>query len=238
MHISEMDHIANNGHSFFHRAGVLAKMFFTLIMLTAIIIANTINTLALLIIILMGMFLVTRVPLLKVGHLAVYPAFFSVLFAIIKFQESLTSGLIVVLKALGAALTMIFLISTTSYVEIFAVLSLVLPRLLVDIFFFTYRAIFILLDKAQNLFTSIKLRGGYRPFSMIMNIKNLPKLIGTLLIHSFEMGERMHKIYSLRGYNGHIYVQFKWWPLNSSDIIIFTISIGILIGTVIRWNPW
>ncbi len=238
MHLAEMDHLANNGDSFFHKAGVPSKMGFTLIMLTAIIVSNNINVLGILISTIILMFLIGRIPLIRVGHLAIYPAFFSILFALIKLQESIAYGLVVILKAVGAALTMIFLISTTPYVDIFSHLSLVLPNIIVDIFFFTYRSVFILLDKAENLFRSIKLRGGYNPLTLFLNFRNISHMIGTLIIHSFEMGERMQKIYALRGYEGCINVEVKWFHFNSNDIIILGLGIVILVGTVMPWYPW
>ena len=53
-----------------------------------------------------------------------YPVFFSLLFALIMMQQSFEAGIIVIFKAVGAALNMILLITTTSYVDIFKVLSL------------------------------------------------------------------------------------------------------------------
>ena len=238
MHLAEMDFVANTGNSFLHKAGAQAKIIFTILMLATIISANEISALVFLITLVLLFFLMAKVPLLKIVHLAVYPAFFSLLFALIKFQESIFLGLIVILKAIGAALTMILLISTTPYVDIFACMSVVLPRILVDIFFFTYRAIFILLEKAENLFKSIKLRGGYSPLTLFLNFRNVSHIIGALIINSFEMGERMHKIFSLRGYNGYIHVDVKWFNFTSNDIMIVGLGIVIFLGMVIPWNPW
>lgn len=238
MHLAEMDLLANKGQSFFHRAGVISKLLFTVLMLTAIIIANKPGILIFLAAVLIFIFLLARIPLLKVIHLALYPAFFSLLFAMIKFQDSLTAGLIVILKAVAAALAMILLISTTPYIDIFACLSAVLPRILVDIFFFTYRSVFILLERAENLFKSIRLRGGYSPLALVLNFRNVSQIIGALIIHSFEMGERMYKIFSLRGFNGYIHLEVKWLPLSRSDIIIIVMGVLIFMGTVIPWNPW
>lgn len=238
MHLAEMDLLANTGQSFLHKSNVTTKLIFTILMLSAIISANKLGILIFLAVVLLVMFMLAKVPMLKVLHLALYPAFFSLLFALIKFQDSVFAGLTVILKAVGAALTMILLISTTPYVDIFACLSAVLPRILVDIFFFTYRAVFILLEKAENLFKSIKLRGGYSPLALLYNFRNVSHMIGALIIHSFEMGDRMHKIFSLRGFNGYIHVEVKWFQFNSNDIIIVGLGIFIFIGTVMPWNPW
>ena len=94
---------------------------------------------------------------------------------------------------------MILLITTTSYVDIFRVLSLFLPKLLVDIFLFTYRALFIFIDQIENLIKSMRLRGGYRAFNIFANLKNVAGAIGVMVIHSIDMSNHMYQDFSLKG---------------------------------------
>lgn len=236
MHLANIDYIANSGESPFHKARTSTKIFFTICMLTAIIISKNILALLSLVGLLLILFLFTRVPLKSIAYLAMYPLFFSLLFALIMVQQSLTMGVIVILKAVGAALTMIFLITTTPYTGIFGFLSLFLPPILVDIFIFTYRSLFILLDKAENLFKSIRLRGGYSPIKLLLNFKNTSNMIGNLLVNSFDMAERMSKIYMLRGYHGKIPISEDFLSFQKIDIAILLLSAAILMGTVVMWS--
>jgi cobalt/nickel transport system permease protein len=236
MHLWAIDQIANDNRSFFHGAGVPSKLLLVLVFLGGFIMSNHIVKLGVLMGILVLLFIVARVPVVEIGHLILYPAFFSLLFALLKMQESWVAGLMIIFRGVGAALATLFLLFTTPSVEIFAFLSIFLPRLFVDILLFTYRSFFILIDEVENLLRNIKLRGGYHPFNFFMNIKNMAAMVGLVIVHSFDMSERMYKIYLLRGYNGGIPTIRKWWSLTYVDSIIMLFSVFLLFGMVFLWN--
>lgn len=236
MHIAEIDYISNTLNSPLHRLRAISKAIFTLFVMASFIITSNPYKLMGLIIILMLLFSIGRIPYGKVFHLVLYPLIFSSIFAIIRLQQSYILGVVVILKASGAALTMILLITTTSYVDIFGLLSKVLPKLLVDIFLFTYRSVFILIGQIESLLKSLKLRGGYRPFSLLRNIKNIAGAFGILIIHSYEMNDRLYQIYSLRGYKGGITISTENWPLKKGDLAFMLLAAIILVGTVIPWS--
>jgi len=175
---------------------------------------------------------IAKLPLREIGYLCLIPAFFSTLFALFEMQQSIESGLIIILRGVSSALTMLFLISTTSYIKVFSYLGLFIPRLMYDLLIFTYRSFFILLDRVENLLKSIRLRGGLRSFSMIANIRSLTGIAAVLLLHSFEMGDRMYRIYSLRGYDGYIPIQLDWQPLRASDYALVTFALFVLAGVL------
>ncbi|AOY75900.1 energy-coupling factor transporter transmembrane component T family protein [Clostridium formicaceticum] len=236
MHLADIDQISNNGDSLLHRAGTVSKIALTFFLLSSFIISNDFVRLGCLMVILFLLFILGRIPLKQVMHLAIYPAFFSTIFAFISAQQSWKLGVIVIMKAVGSAFTMLLLITTTPYIDIFAFLSLFMSSLLVDIFMFTYRSFFILIHKIQNSMKSIRLRGGYRPFNLWMNLKSAAGILGVLVIHSFEMSERMYKIYALRGYKGGIPLNTEIFPLKAIDVGIIIFGIVILVGTVIPWK--
>lgn len=238
MHLAEMDYMASNGTSLFHRASVPYKMLMTLCFLGVVISSSNVISLGILIAVLLILYLMARVRFKEILHLLLYPVFFSLLFAAFRFQESWTSGLLIMFKGIGAALVTLFLLATTPWVEVFAFLSAYLPGLLVDIFLFTYRSFFILIDQVDNLLRSIKIKGGYHPFNMVMNIKNMAAVVGLILLHSFEMSQRMYKIYLLRGYDGGVPIKRRWWKLDYSDGIVIAISLFVLVGMVISWRFW
>ncbi|ABR47829.1 cobalt transport protein [Alkaliphilus metalliredigens QYMF] len=236
MHLAEIDEISNNGNSLLHRTGTIAKVILVMCILASFIITNDLMKLGFLIGVLLILFIIGKVPLNKVIHLGLYPAFFSIIFALLRAQQGWLLGIIVIVKAVGTAFTMILLITTTSYVDIFSFFSLFMPSLLVDIFLFTYRSFFILISKIENLFKNMRLRGGYRSFNIFKNLKNIAAILGMLIIHSFEMSERMYKIYSLRGYQGTIPLRVELWPLKGKDFIFITLGLMILTGTVMTWS--
>ena len=233
MHLSMIDQLSNNGNSFFHKASTVAKILMTALLLSSIIISRDIYYLSFIILTVVVCFTLAKLPLREIGHLCLIPAFFSTLFALFEMQQSFESGLLIILRGAGSALTMLFLISTTSYIKIFSFLGLFIPRLMLDLLIFTYRSFFILLDRVENLLKSIRLRGGFKPFSIIANIRSLTGMVAVLLLHSFEMGERMYKIYSLRGYNGYIPIQVKWNPLKAIDYTVVLFALLVLVGVII-----
>lgn len=232
MHLSLLDQLSNNGNSFFHKASPIAKIIMTALLLASIIISRDIFHLLLIISVLTAFFVIAKLPLREIGHLCLIPAFFSTLFALFEMQQSIVAGLMIILRGVGSALTMLFLISTTSYIDVFGLFGLFMPRLLIDLLVFTYRSFFILLDRVGNLLKSIKLRGGFRPFSILANIRSLAGMAAVLLLHSFEMGERMYRIYSLRGYDGTVPVQFNWKPLRGVDYALMAFAVLVLSGVL------
>lgn len=207
MDLAYIDLIANRGTSVLHKSSVVSKLLLTLSFIISIILAqNVLHLLVILAIIISG-YRVAEISFLKIGHFALYPAFFSLVFAIFKFTVSYTAGMEVVLRAVTAALTLILLILTTPYYQIFSILNRLLPSILVDGLFFTYRIFFILLKEIDNLLTNLKLKGGYHPYRILFNLKNLAGSLGVLFIHSFDLSERMYQVLTIRGYTGHIQLE-------------------------------
>ncbi len=236
MHIAEIDNLSLNGNSILHKAGTISKVILTLLILISIIVSKDLYRLSGLISIVLALFVVGKIPIVQIGHLALYPALFSVFFAVLSAQQGWVAGLVIILKAVGAALTMLLLITTTPYVDVFSVFSLFMPSLIVDIFLMTYRSFFIIADKLNNLLTSIRLKGGYKPWQIVLNFKTIASMLGTLIIQSFEMSERMYKIYELRGYSGKIPIRTDLKPATKLDFLLCLAGLIILTGTVIPWK--
>lgn len=234
MHLAEIDRISNNTYSYFHRALVGSKVFFTVFMVTAFIINDSILRGLVLLGMVLFSFWIGKVPVRIVSQLALYPAFFSSIFALMEMGNSLEGGFLIIVRAVGAGMTMALLITTTPYTDLFSFLSLGIPTLLVDVFMFTYRGIFILIEKTTNLMKSMRLRGGYHSFNIFKNAKNIVGTIGVIIITSFDMSERMYKIYSLRGYRGGIKSEVELWPLGIEDVLIMSVAIGAVIGVNIK----
>jgi len=233
LYLALLDNISNNGTSLVHGMNSIVKILAIGLLFIAILLANQWIEIVLLFAILLSFFLIGEVPLGTIGHLALYPAFFSLLFAIIKIFNSWWEGILIVARSVLAALSMLLLISTTPYNEIMAIFSRFMPPLLVDIFIFTYRAFFILVDQIGNMLRSVKLRGGYHRKNLVLNIKNMAATLGELIIHSIEMSERMYMIYTLRGYDGKLNIMRNKRGISITDILFLIFCSMILIGVII-----
>ncbi len=233
MHLSDLDYLSNFGDSRFHRASTGVKLFFSVVVLASVISSVSLPFLSGILLFMVLLYISAGIPVIKIGHLALYPTFFSILFALILSQGHLAVGLIIIFRALGAALTLIFLFATTPYVDVFSSLSRWMPTLLGDIFLFSYRGLFIMLGKSHNLVQTIRLRGGYRPASLLMDLKYTAGMIGLLFIQSFAVSERMYQVFSLRGYQGFVprTTENRAWEFEDYSVCILALLIGL--GAVI-----
>ncbi|HOB20566.1 MAG TPA: CbiQ family ECF transporter T component [Candidatus Atribacteria bacterium] len=237
MHLAAVDYMAVNGKSFLHKAGPHSKILMTLLLIAGVLIADSLAKLGLIFIFTAALVVLSEADLREILHLIIYPAFFSIVFALIGMQRSVAAGLAVLLRAIDAAMAVILLITTTSYVDIFAVLSIFLPGVILDIFIFTYRSLFILLEKLEDLLRSIRLRGGYHPLRLALNFRNTAGMIGVLIIHSFDMSDRLYRIYTLRGYSGRIPLTRKF-KTGVCDVVLVVVSVLMLTGVIIKWSIW
>lgn len=236
MHLSDIDYLALYGDSFIHKRGTISKIIFSILLIVSIMISKDIYKLMAIAVLLVMIILFARLPIKKIIHFAMYPAFFSVIFALLSSGNGLIAAFIVVFKAMCTATTMLILITTTPYTDIFGVFSLFMPDIIVDIFLLTYRTLFIMINRISKLFTSIRVRGGMKKKRLIMNIKNMVGVLGTLILMSFEMSERMYKIYALRGYNGKIPMTLDLKIKGALDIVVVIFGALVMIGAIIPWN--
>lgn len=236
MNLAHIDNISTNGKTKIHKSGAAAKMIFAVLLIFGFLFSTEIKKIVILIFIIIIMSLISEIPFKTVIKLLFYPVFFSMVFALLILRESPSMGLLIMLKATGTAFTMIWLILTTPYIEIFSVLNLLFPSVIVDILFFTYRSFFILLGKLEKILRNIKLRGGYYKYNLFKNIKNIAGIMGILIIHSFETSERMYKIYALRGYDGKLPSGNINIITSKKDYILIITGIIILLGVLIPWK--
>ncbi len=239
MHIADIDNIANNGNSLFHRAHPVLKLVLALVILFAFISSYNLIFLGTLFAFVILLYLIARVPLVRIGHLALYPAFFSLVFALIMSQGNLEIAGVIIIRAIGAALSLIFLFSTTPYIDLFSYLSKFMPAILGDVFLFTYRGFFILLRKSRVLVQVVRMRGGFRLKFLIYDLKNIAAVIGLLLVESFSISERMYAAFVLRGYEGNLPKPDYRGYWIKEDIMVLLFLILVFAWTVIKhWMVW
>ena len=127
--LSYLDYLAVEGKSGFHRLSPKVKIIGLGLVLLGTVTLRNLPGLLLLYAILLGFFLVSRVPL-RIFPLTLYPLIFATLFIFISgFQIYFI--LLIFLKVLSGSTGAVLLLATTPYPSIFGVLRKFLPSLFV-----------------------------------------------------------------------------------------------------------
>jgi len=235
MDVAIIDYYANHGKSFLHKAKAFWKIVFTALVISSIILSNEFYMLLGIYISLVTVAVWTRLPVSRIITIAAYPAIFALIFAIAIWNGSWLRAGVIILKALAAALTMVLLIVTTPYPDVFNVIRPIMPRIIAEGLFVTYRSVFILLELTDELIKSLKVRGGITRRKYLRNIRNFSSGIGLLLVKGFDFSEKFYGMMNVRGYGGKISGQNTNMGMNRNDILAILIGFlifGITIGTI------
>ncbi len=226
LELAQIDQWAVSGASAWHRASTLAKLVCAALLIAATITARDWRVVAILYLAILGVIAAARLPALPIALIAAYPAAFSLLF-VLSSRGGWEFALLVVARAATAALAMLLLIATTPYVEIFAALGRVLPALIADGLFVTYRAFFILLETFSRLVTGVRLRGGYSRWKL-KGFSQMAEIVGVTFLHALDLAEASHAALHLRGYSKRIPTSNHWRRVNVNDIAPLTFGISAL----------
>jgi cobalt/nickel transport system permease protein len=204
MDVATVDLWATAGRSPLHRTSPLAKVLAAGLCLAAIIVVQ--NVLVVLTIYLVALAAARRsgLPLRAYAAATLYPGVFAVLYAIAAYNGSLIGPLTIIAKAITAAAVVVLVIATTPYPRLFAVARLVLPALVVDVLYMTYRSVFIVLGILGRALTAMRLRGGLLGRNAGQRLRNLATAFGVGAIRSLEVGEHTYAVMRVRGYSGRI----------------------------------
>ncbi len=224
MELAQVDLWATSGRSVWHRASALGKLVATVLLIAAVVVSSDWRVLAAIYLATLLSIASARLPVFKIALIGAYPAIFTILFAL-----SQTGGwnvvLLILARALTAALAMLLLIATTPYVDIFAALGRLLPSLLADGLFATYRSFFILLATFGQLLVGLRLRGAYSPLKW-KGFQELAEIVGVTFLRALDLAEHSHAVLRLRGYAGRIPSSERWRQVNANDL--FPLMLGIL----------
>lgn len=234
MNIATLDFWANGGRSILHRASALSKVIGALLVVAAVVATRDVVVLATIYLLLASVVVLVRLPARDVLLIAAYPAMFALLFAVSQWDGTWITPAVILLKAVTAALSMVLLVTTTPYPEIFAAFRRFLPGVVVDALFLTYRSLFILLDLFSKLLTAMRLRGGFTPRAYWRNMRNLAQGLGLLLVRALAMSERMAEVMRLRGYRGHIGDARRWREVGWCDLLPLLVggtALGLALAT-------
>ncbi|MCL4488080.1 MAG: energy-coupling factor transporter transmembrane protein EcfT [Chloroflexi bacterium] len=224
MELAQVDQWAVGGSSAWHRASALGKLAATVLLIAAVVSANEWRVLLLVYAALLFAIWTARLPVFKIALVGAYPALFTLLFAV-----SQTGGwnvvILILARALTAALAMLLLITTTPYVDIFAALGRILPSLLADGLFLTYRSFFILLETFAQLVIGLRLRGAYSRWKL-RGFSQMAEVVGMTFLRALDLAEHSQAVLHLRGYAGHIPASQRWRRMNINDAL--PLSLGAL----------
>jgi cobalt/nickel transport system permease protein len=115
--------------------------------------------------------------------------------------EGLREGLLIASRIIGAVSVAVLLSQVMTFTETMAALAwLRVPRGLVDVSLFAWRALFTLYDDAGIVYTAQKNRLGY--CGMLRGLTSFGAMAGMLVIRAFDNSHSMTVAMSQRGYDG------------------------------------
>jgi cobalt/nickel transport system permease protein len=219
MDIAVIDYWATGRTSYLHRASAPAKLLAAGLTLAAVIISNDPFVLLAIYLTAAAAIAATGLPAWRIVGLAAYPVVFALLFALSRWDGSLYTPAVIIFKALAAALAVVSVIVTTPYPQVFSVLRTLLPSIVADGLFLTYRALFILLGLLDDLLIALRLRGGLSRRRYIQNMRNLSMGLGLLLVRALALAERLYDVMRVRGYAGRLASADGWRRFRPPDLV-------------------
>ncbi len=217
MDLGYIDNLAYNGKSLMHRASTPVKVALVVVVLGVVVTSQEPRELAGVFLVLGTVFWLSGLPWKELFSLLAYPVLFSLAFALSRLEAGFPVFFTVIAKAATAALGLILLVSTTPYIEVFSLLALVLPQILIDALYLTYRSLFILLGQMSSFVTILHLKAGLAPWTLLRNARSIGGVLGVMFLHSLKMSERMYDVMMLRGYGTGVYFRSTPPRLNSED---------------------
>ncbi|MGA2192848.1 MAG: cobalt ECF transporter T component CbiQ [Nitrospirota bacterium] len=139
--------------------------------------------------------------------------------AVVLSADGIARGMHLVARAFGAVSAVLFLSMTTPVYRLLSAASgLRFPKGLVELLFFSYRYIFVLMEDAVTVYHSQKGRLGYA--GPVRGIRSLGVLFGSVLFRAYSQAEATGAAMVLRGYTGE-YIPENTERLRASDLLIF-----------------
>lgn len=206
MRIVDLDYYALTGDTLLHKTPVGLKLLWAFGLIALVVISNDPAIFLVVYLIMLIYILFSKIKKKLVLLLTFYPLLFILVIVFSTSQFSFEFLLILSLKVLIAATSMVLLFATTSFIKLFSSLNRYLPGFLVTTLFLSYRAIFILWTTLENIQQALYLRGGLSAKKPGRSLKVLGNALGFLVIKSIESSEKMYEGLYLRGHSN----QFKY----------------------------
>jgi cobalt/nickel transport system permease protein len=210
--IVDIDYYAQTGTSLLHKTSTWLKLLWALMLVSLVVLSNDLKLFAFVYSALFLYVVFSKLPARIILPLSLYPLIFVALFILSASPITFEFSMLLILKVLVAATSLILLFTTTPYKELFIQLSKILPGFLTTALFLTYRAVFILATTLENIMKALYLRGGLSIKNPRRSFKVIGNSVGFLVIRSIETSENMYEAMRLRGHNGNIkYLDESQW---------------------------
>ena len=233
--LARLDHGASTGSTPWHRASALAKLLLAGGIVGVAIASPSLILLASLHAIAWLLLLTSGLPRKVAVAAAAYPLLFLLLLVAARWDGTPATVLLLVLRPLTASLTAVWLVGTTPYPDLFAPLSRVLPRNAGDGLFLTYRALFSLVARAEDLQQALRLRGAMSG-SPRRRLSLMGEGLGTLVVHSFERSQGLYSAMLLRGHSGRICGCRHYARLGRADLWVAAAALAVIAAAVLLWT--
>ncbi|MEA3488665.1 MAG: cobalt ECF transporter T component CbiQ [Euryarchaeota archaeon] len=146
--------------------------------------------------------------------------------------EGLEYGILVAVRAISAVILVLPMIATTRFdITIKALGELKMPNMLVQMFMFTYRYIFVFVVEFQRTWRAMAARG-FQLKTNLYALKTIGRALGMLFVRSYERGDRVYQALRARGYTAKpkTLVEFK---MRTSDYVWSVVVIGFAVSLLI-----
>ncbi|MDZ4655922.1 MAG: energy-coupling factor transporter transmembrane component T [Coriobacteriia bacterium] len=235
MDITAVDRAAVLGTSRLHIASARAKVIAFTLILATVVVTNDVLMLLSALLLLLSLATGMGMPLRRMVPLALYPAVFAAVFAFASAPSAL-SAVLIVGKAVTAALGSIVLMFSTPYPRVFAIMQRFVPGIVGDALLMTYRSLFLLAEKLTNLLTAIKLRAGLSGRQPVRAFRATTRALGGLLLYSLDLSQREYDVLRLRGYERRLRVRTVPSADVAMDRALLVGAAGLVSITItVRW---
>lgn len=207
-----IDYYANKKEGFFQKSSVYFKVSFFLLLILSIVFSRTLSFLVLVLFFIYSLSFLIKLPTLKIFKWALYPTFFSLIFAISQWGVG-NLPYQTILRAFSSASVALFFSFITPSHQTFGLISKISP-FLGTILFLTYRYLFVLFDKIENKVISLKKRGGNNK-----KLKTISLLVAFFIVDLINRSERIYQVLKIRGFRGTIYSEVPFF-INFSGVLI------------------
>lgn len=228
---AQIDYLASAGRTAWHRASAVSKLALALALVGVAVFSPSWLVLALTLATALALCLTARMPAGLVAAAASTPLLFAFIFVVAHFRGDLREVLVLGMRPIVASLAALWLVGTTPYPDLFAPLSRVMPRVLGDSLFLTYRAVFALLARVERLWRALFLRGAMTG-PLRRRGEMLGEAVGTVVLSGFERSHRLYQVMSLRGHSGRICGCRHWLELGREDarVAAWLVWVALVVG--------
>ncbi|MCP1662409.1 MAG: cobalt ECF transporter T component CbiQ [Methanocalculus sp. MSAO_Arc1] len=147
-------------------------------------------------------------------------------------EEGFFFALLITLRSVAAITLVLTLLGTQRFDTTLKALSLLkVPGILIQMLFFTYRYIYVMMDEFLSIWSAMRAKG----YSFRLNrygLSIIGNLVGMLLVKSYERAERVFLGMQAKGYQGRP-MSFAPFAIRRSDCFMCLILISIAGGLLI-----